>query len=154
MTIEPIRKVVRVPLSVTAAFELFTDGIASWWPLDSHSVAGDDAQTVVFEPNVGGRIYEVSRHGVESEWGQITAWSPPDRVVFTWHPGRSSRTQGTVAVTFADAGRDDSTHETIVTLEHSGWERLGEGAVELHRNYDSGWDLVLGRCYAAQAGVS
>lgn len=154
MTIEPIRKVVRVPLSVTAAFELFTDGISSWWPLDSHSVAGDDAQTVVFEPHVGGRIYEVSRDGVEAEWGRITAWSPPDRVVFTWHPGRSSRTQGTVAVTFADAGRADRTHETIVTLEHSGWERLGEGAVELHRNYESGWDLVFGRCYAAQAGVS
>ena len=35
MTIEPIHKVVHVPLSVVAAFELFTDGISSWWPLSS-----------------------------------------------------------------------------------------------------------------------
>ena len=154
MTIEPIRKVVRVPLSVAAAFELFTDGISSWWPLSSHSVAGADAQAVVFERGVDGRIYELSRDGRESEWGRVTAWSPPNRVVFTWHPGRSSRTQGTVAVSFVDAERNDSRQETIVTLEHSGWERLGEGAVELHRDYDSGWDLVLGRGYAARARVN
>jgi uncharacterized protein YndB with AHSA1/START domain len=33
----PIQKTVLVPLPVEKAFQLFTDGIDSWWPFETHS---------------------------------------------------------------------------------------------------------------------
>ena len=39
------------------AFDLFTAGIASWWPVRTHSYGGEAVTSVVFEPGVGGRVY-------------------------------------------------------------------------------------------------
>ena len=35
-----------------------------------------------------------------------------------------------------------------VELTHSGWEKLGEKALETRNGYDSGWDIVFGERYA------
>ena len=136
----PLVKSVEVPLEADAAFELFTTGIARWWPLATHSVEQERAEGCEFEAGVGGRIYERAGSGIEHEWGRVLEWEPPTRVVYTWYPGRDERTAQFVEVTFA--ATDDS--KTKVELTHRGWETLGNAAQAQRDNYGGGWELVLG----------
>jgi uncharacterized protein YndB with AHSA1/START domain len=136
--LDPVVKRVVVPLSVAESFELFTSGIATWWPLETHSIAEARAATCRFEPGVEGRIYEVDDEGAEHTWGTVSVWEPPGRVVFSWHPGRQPATAQEVEVRFSPAREG-----TVVELEHRRWETLGQDAVEVRRGYDTGWDLTL-----------
>ena len=138
--IAPVRKSITVPWKPAVAFRRFTDGIAQWWPLTSHGVSGSAEAGVTFEGRVGGRVYETAPDGTEHLWGTVTEWDPPRRIVFTWHPGRPVDTRQEVEVTFQLAGEGSRTD-----LVHSGWEHLGERAAEIRANYDTGWDVVLGR---------
>lgn len=139
-TIPAVEKVVSVSLSVEAAFNLFTEGIASWWPLQSHSVGNEHAKTCVFEGHAGGRIYEIQDDGSQADWGRVLTWEPPRRVIFSWHPGRKENTAQKVEVNFT--GEKDSTR---VELVHTGWQLLGEQADEMRGQYESGWNYVLGQ---------
>ncbi|MGQ0648386.1 MAG: SRPBCC domain-containing protein [Gemmatimonadaceae bacterium] len=124
------------------SFERFTTGIATWWPLRSHSVGGENAQTVLFEPRVGGEIVEKIGGGKESLWGTVLEWDPPAHFAITWHPGRERNTAQRVDVHFVpDAGA------TRVELTHSGWEAMGKLAKVARRGYPMGWAYVL-RLYA------
>ncbi len=145
----PLRKSVRVPRSVLQAFQLYTQGIATWWPLLTHSLNGANAASCTIEGRIGGRVFERSKFGRPLIWGTVLTWEPPRRLVFTWHPGRDPATAQEIEVTFHDAGGG----ATIVETEHRGWERLGEEAAAIRQDYDRGWDHVLGECYskAAQA---
>lgn len=138
--IAPVRKSITVPWKPAVAFRRFTEGIAQWWPLTSHGVSGSAEAGVTFEGRVGGRVYETAPDGTEHLWGTVTEWDPPRRVVFTWHPGRPVDTRQEVEVTFQLAGEGSR-----IDLVHSGWEHLGERAAGIRANYDTGWDLVLGR---------
>ena len=75
---EAIRKTVLVDFTPEEAFDLFTARISSWWPVRTHSYGGDDVKSVVLEPRVGGRLYEVTAEG-EQDWGTVLAWEPPTR---------------------------------------------------------------------------
>lgn len=143
--LKPIDKSVFVDLPPEAAFRLFTGGVGSWWPLASHSVAGDDAVTCILEGHVGGRFYEVSRGGDQAEWGRVLAWEPPRRLVMSWYPGRTPADATEVEVTFRPEGSG-----TRLTLTHSGWER-GVPDSARYEGYVTGWDFVLGR-YTDRAG--
>lgn len=67
---------------------------------------------------------------------------------FTWHPGRGADWSQTVVVTFA------ATHEgTRVDFTHSGWEALGERALESRQDYDSGWDMVFVQRYGTRCAA-
>ena len=141
-----IRKSVVVSCSVENAFRVFTEGIGNWWPFDGHSLFEEKAAGVVFEGEVGGRVYEVSKTGEEGLWGTLTAWEPPHRLAMTWHPGRGAETAQGLEVRFStEAGA------TRVDLKHSGWERLGDRMAEISGHYDDGWNLVLGG-FAEAAG--
>ena len=69
--IEPLRKQVKVGLPAEAAFKLFTEGMGRWWPLATHSVGEDQAETCFFEGWTGGRIMEVLKDGSQSERGRV-----------------------------------------------------------------------------------
>jgi len=142
----PIRKSVTVSAPPEKAFRRFTAEMASWWPLASHSVGQRDSETIVMEGREGGRIVERIRGGRECVWGTITAWEPPRRVAFTWHPGDDPARAQDVEVRFTAEGT-----ATRVELEHSGFERLGALARRAHRGYPLGWAYVLGR-YAGRRG--
>jgi hypothetical protein len=90
--LSPIVKVLTVKATPDRAFRRFTEEMASGWPLRTHSAGGEAAETVVMEGRVGGRIVERIRGGRPCVWGTVTAWEPPRRVAFTWHPGRDSAT--------------------------------------------------------------
>jgi uncharacterized protein YndB with AHSA1/START domain len=134
--IEAIRKSVTVNVPVEQAFEAFTDGIASWWPLATHSYGGEKATAAVFEGRKGGRVYERQEDGTEADWAEVAAWEPPSRFVLDWKISASE-----VEVRFTDEGAG----VTRVDLEHRDWERAGEGAEAKRENYDGGWDVVLGQ---------
>jgi uncharacterized protein YndB with AHSA1/START domain len=134
-----LRKSVLVESSVEHAFRVFTDEIGRWWPLASHSVFTEDAETAILEGRVGGRFYERSKGGEEAPWGTVTAWEPPHRIALMWHPGRGEETAQELEVRFSAEGGG-----TRVELVHSGWERLGDRAGEVRARYDTGWEPVLG----------
>jgi uncharacterized protein YndB with AHSA1/START domain len=141
--VAPIHKSVTVARPVEEAFALFTDGIATWWPLATHSIFDQRAATAVFEGRVGGRLYELSADGEEGVWGTVLVWEPPHRIVYSWHPGRGEETAQEVEIRFTAEGE-----RTRVDLEHRGWER----APEKRPGYDEGWDVVLGH-YVEAAGA-
>lgn len=137
--IAPLVKEVLVPLGPERAFELFTARIAEWWPLRTHSVAGELAALCAFEPHVGGRLYERAADGTESTWGTVLEWRPPTHLAVTWHPGRTPATEQQLRVSFVARGSG-----TVVRLVHTGWERLGAIGSTERDDYDTGWDYVLG----------
>ena len=56
-------------------------------------------------PRLGGRIFERTRAGEESEWGRITAWQPPDAFTYRWHISTPPEEATEVEVRFT--GQDD-----------------------------------------------
>jgi len=140
-----------VDLPAADAFVLFTDGIAEWWPLQSHSVAPGSSKTCVFETKEGGEIYEITGDDEQHLWGTVEEYVGGEKVVFSWHPGRDASTAQEIEVLF-----DSDGGITHVELVHTGWENYGEGAEEMRDNYDGGWQFVLGECFrsaAARAGA-
>jgi uncharacterized protein YndB with AHSA1/START domain len=139
----PIRREVLVASGREKAFEVFTARIGDWWPLATHSLHGAGG-SVAFED---GEIIERSAGGEVSVWGSVTRWDPPDAISFSWHPGRPDGRPTQVTVSFAAAGE-----QTLVTLEHSGWEVLDDPAAA-RDEYTSGWPAVLDG-YRDEAGAA
>jgi len=145
-TIAPVRVSVTVRRPQAEVFRTFTNGMGTWWPRGTHSIAADtfDGQVKVveltFEEGVGGRIYERMSDGREGDWGVVLAWEPPARVVFSWKPNLKPVPPTEVEVRFVPDGSG-----TRVELEHRGWERLGDAGRDLRRGYQSGWPGILGQ---------
>ncbi|MBB5869136.1 uncharacterized protein YndB with AHSA1/START domain/uncharacterized protein YciI [Allocatelliglobosispora scoriae] len=132
----PVRRQVVVPSGPELAFAVFTEEIGAWWPLgENHSVFGAGG-TVAFRD---GAVVETGPDGDESVWGSVLEWAPPQRLLITWHPGRGPDDATEVEVTFAAVGE----HQTLVTLEHRGWERLADPMAR-RSGYEQGWPLVFG----------
>ena len=151
-TVEPIQRSVTVNRSVEDAFRVFTEGISSWWPLQTHSIEAMDRGGVpteaVLEPREGGRLYERMSTGEEGYWGTVTTWEPPHRVVIAWKVNPEAAAPTEIDVRFSEeAGA------TRVDLEHRGWERLGERAAEARASYADGWKGVFG-AYAEVANAA
>lgn len=136
----PVRCNVTVPTTPREAFRMFTAEIDGWWPLATHSVSGGRAAGCVLEPRTGGTIHELSDDGTVHLWGTVTAWDPPHRIVFIWHPGRDASTAQEVELRFVAA--DDGTR---VELEHRRWDRFTGDAAAARDRYEHGWPPVLER---------
>lgn len=135
---EPLAPLVvsfEVAAAPAVAFDTWVARTAMWWP-KGHTVSGDPGR-IVFEPAVGGRIYEVGPDGVEHAWGTVEAWEPPDRLVYRWHLFFAPDEATVVEVTFSPAAAG-----TAVRLEQRGWEALGaQGPVRRERT-TAGWAAV------------
>jgi uncharacterized protein YndB with AHSA1/START domain len=142
--LEPIRKEISVDCDVETAFRTFTDDIASWWPVEGHSITGEGT-TPVFDQRAGGRMYERAPDGKEHDWATILAYDPPHRVVLEWKVN-SSAPPTEVEVRFRQDGNG-----TRVELEHRGFEQYPSGGAEERGSYDPGWSYVLGRFREAAA---
>jgi uncharacterized protein YndB with AHSA1/START domain len=123
-----VRESILVEASAERAFSVFTDGIASWWPEDHHILQAELAE-MVFEPHVGGHVYDRGVDGSECRWARVLAYEPPHRLVFSWDirldwqiesdPAKTSE----VEVRFIPEASD----RTRVELEHRHLERHGDG---------------------------
>jgi uncharacterized protein YndB with AHSA1/START domain len=134
-----VEKTIVVEAPQEHAWVVFTERIGSWWPLRTHSIGQERAETVVIEPRVGGRLVETIRGGEEAVWGNVLVWEPPSRLVLTWHPADPREQATELELRFVAEGE----RATRVELEHRGWERLGDRAAASRDNYDSGWPEVL-----------
>ena len=135
-----------VDAPIDRAFDVFTDGIGSWWPPDQHLLEAPLAG-MVFEPRVGGHIYDRGTDGSECRWARVLAYEPPSRVVFSWDislewkietdPERTSE----VEIRFIPEGDD----QTRLELEHRNLDRHGPGWENMRTAVSSprGWNRGL-----------
>ncbi len=138
--LDPVVRTAMVVAGVDRAFSLFTERIGTWWPLAGRSVGGPDrVAEVVFEPALGGRVFELWGDGTRHEWAVVTAWDPPRFVALEWRPDPSRPAPTLVEVTFEPVG------DVIcrVTLVHSGWDLLGADGPDARDSYEAGWPAVL-----------
>lgn len=146
-----VRKQVIVKAPVERAFIVFTERFGDFKPPEHNLLAVPIAETV-FEPRVGGHIYDRGVDGTECRWARVLAYEPPSRVVFSWDIGPQWQIEtepentSEVEVRFVAEGDD----RTRVELEHRNIDRHGPGwqAVSEGIDGDAGWPLYLSR-YAA-----
>lgn len=143
----PVVKIITVQRSASAAFSVFVEEIASWWPLKTHSMAVEKGApapvSVVIEPFVGGRIYEIDLAGAKCDWGKVLAFEEGRMLRLLWQLGRPEAIATEVEIRFEALGAG----ECRVVLTHEHWGRLGERAGEMRRDYESGWEIVFGSLY-------
>lgn len=143
---EPIVKTRILDRSPQVCFHVFVNRLATWWPVDTHSVSagsGQRPQSVEIEPKPGGAVFEITQDGTRCDWGRVLVFEPNRRLSMTWHPGHAPDKATHVDVTFDDIGND----QTRVTMTHTGWEVWAETAETRRENYDTGWDSVLSDGY-------
>jgi uncharacterized protein YndB with AHSA1/START domain len=138
MNLPPLRKTIHVKTAPARAFELFTSRMEAWWPFETLSMYHGEKARLDPPNGPGARIVEHARDGRSCPWGEVRVWSPPERLVFSFgeYYGPDHITE--VEVTFVAAAGG-----TQVTLEHRGWERLGDEARRAFEGYDTGWDLAF-----------
>jgi len=143
-----VSKSILVEAPQELAFETFTARFGAFKPLEHNLMASPIAQTV-FEPRVGGHIYDRAEDGSECRWARVLVYEPPSRVVFSWDIGPTWELESNpdnaseVEVRFVAEGDT----RTRVELEHRhidrhgpGWESVAEGV-----DGDAGWPLYLER---------
>jgi uncharacterized protein YndB with AHSA1/START domain len=133
----PLQMSFDVACSADHAFRVWTDRIGTWWPPD-HTATGQ-ADLIVLEGGVGGRIYERTSDGVEHDWGEVTVWEPPARLVYLWHLRRDRADATEVEIRFIA----QSAVAARIEIEHRGWERLGSAAGEWRERNRFGWQTLL-----------
>ncbi len=150
--VEPIRQTVTVRADPERAFDLFTEGMGTWWPVQAYSRAvaefadeGVEVARLEFQARMGGSILEHLSDGSVLPWGVVIAWDPPRSVLMAWRPHSKPEPPTEVEVTFT-AGADG----TLVELEHRGWDRVSdEFRRDLYEIYARGWVTTLGSFAAA-----
>jgi uncharacterized protein YndB with AHSA1/START domain len=138
--------VVNAPIE--RAFAVFTERFGDFKPREHNLLAVPIAETV-FEPFVGGHIYDRGADGSVCRWARILAYEPPHRVVFSWDIGPTWQLESDPAKASEVEVRftAESGDRTRVELEHRhldrhgpGWEPLADGV-----DGDAGWPLYLDR---------
>ncbi|MEX0643986.1 MAG: SRPBCC family protein [Parvularculaceae bacterium] len=152
MTIAPIVKAVSVGVSQKRAFDMFVERIGEWWPKE-FSIGQQPIAQVIIEPRAGGRWFERSADGAETDWGKVLEWSPPGRLLLAWQISDAWKFDPSliteVEMRFIARGE----MQTEVILEHRNLERYGAAAKAHAKQLDGGWPGVLG-AYAALAGAA
>jgi uncharacterized protein YndB with AHSA1/START domain len=140
------RRSITVNATPERAFEVFTAGFSTWWPLESHHIGKNMATAAIMEPHAGGRWFERDAEGNECNWGFVTEYEPPSRILLAWHltpewaydPDPEKATE--VEVTFTTTGDG-----TLVELEHRGFEKHGETGAAMRDAVSApgGWTDLL-----------
>src|SRR5918995_1273051 len=136
--------VVNAPLE--RAFRVFTEQFGDFKPREHNLLAVPIAETV-FEPRVGGHIYDVGTDGSECRWARVLVYEPPQRVVFSWdigptwqietEPGNTSEVEVRFIAETPQRTRVELQHRNI-DRHGPGWEAVSEGV-----GHDQGWPLYL-----------
>jgi uncharacterized protein YndB with AHSA1/START domain len=143
-----VRISIVVDAPIERAFKVFVEDFDRVKPREHNMLAVDIAETV-FEPHVGGNIYDRGVDGSECRWARVLAYEPPDRVAFSWDisPQWQIETDtdktSEVEVRFLAEGPE----RTRVELEHRNLDRHGAGweGARAGVESDDGWPLYLRR---------
>jgi uncharacterized protein YndB with AHSA1/START domain len=147
-TATSIRLAIVVEAPIERAFRVFTDDFDRVKPRDHNMLATEIAETV-FEPHVGGRVYDRGVDGSECQWARVLSFEPPNRVVFSWDISPQWQLESDleraseVEVRFVA----ESAERTRVELEHRNLDRHGEGweGVRDAVAGDGGWPIYVQR---------
>ncbi len=141
-----VRSSIVVEAPIERAFKVFTEDFGSFKPRE-HNLLGVEIAETVFEPRVGGHLYDRGVDGSECRWARVLAYEPPERVVFSWDISPQWQIETDLEKTSEVEVRFTAeTAERIrVELEHrnldrhgAGWEGVREGV-----GGDGGWPLYL-----------
>ena len=143
-----VRRHIVVEAPPDKAFEVFTARFGEFKPAEHNLLATPIAETL-FEPRVGGHIYDRGTDGSECRWARVLVYEPPTRLVFSWDIGPTWQVEtepdntSEVEVRFVADGPE----RTRVELEHRnldrhgpGWQSMADGV-----GHDQGWPLYLDR---------
>jgi uncharacterized protein YndB with AHSA1/START domain len=141
-----VRREITVNAAPERAFEVFTARFDTWWPIESHHIGATMATEVIMEPRSGGRWFERDADGNECDWGYVTEFEPPGRLLLAWHltpefefdPDPDKATDVEVTFTAVDGG-------TLVALEHRGFEKHGLTGAQMRESVAApgGWADLL-----------
>jgi uncharacterized protein YndB with AHSA1/START domain len=152
---EPVvNRSVVVNAALDKAFEKFTQGFGDFKPPEHNLLSAPVAETV-FEPRVGGHIYDRATDGTVCRWARVLAYEPPHRVVFSWDIGPTWQLETDPDLTSEVEVRftADGDQCTRVELQHRKIDRHGPGweGVSGAVAGPDGWPLYLDR-FAALFG--
>jgi uncharacterized protein YndB with AHSA1/START domain len=143
-----VRAQVVVDAPLERAFSVFTEGFGRFKPPEHNMLAVEIAETV-FEPRVGGHLYDRGVDGSECRWARVLAYEPPHRVVLSWDISPQWQLESDLEKTSEWEVRfiTEGPERTRVELEHRNLERHGEGWEGEREGVasDGGWPLYLKR---------
>jgi uncharacterized protein YndB with AHSA1/START domain len=143
-----VRSSIVVEAPIDRTFSVFTEDIGSWWPPEHHILEGELGE-MVFEPGVGGHVYDRAVDGSECRWARVLAYEPPNRVVFSWDITTSWQIETDPEQTSEVEVRfiAEAPGRTRVELEHRNLERHGAGWEKMRDAVGSpeGWGVGLRR---------
>ena len=150
-----IRKQIVVAAPVERAFRVFTEQFDRIKPRE-HNLLGVDIAETVFEPRVGGHVYDRGVDGSECRWARVLAYEPPHRVVFSWDISPRWQVETDLDKTSEVEVRfvAESADRTRVELEHRNLDRHGDDweGVREGVGAEGGWPLYLSRFAALLDG--
>jgi uncharacterized protein YndB with AHSA1/START domain len=137
-----------VEAPIERAFRAFTEDFGRFKPPEHNLLEVEIAETV-FEPRVGGSLYDRGVDGSECRWARVLAYEPPERVVISWDISPLWQLETDLAKTSEVEVRfiPEAPDRTRVELEHRNLERHGEGWEGEREGVagDEGWPLYLQR---------
>ena len=143
-----VRHSIVVDAPIEIAFSVFTEDFDSVKPRD-HNMLDVDIAESVFEPRVGGHVYDRGVDGSECRWARVLAYEPPNRVVFSWDISPMWKIETDLDKTSEVEVRfvAESPDRTRVELEHRNLDRHGDGWEGMREGVagDQGWPLYLSR---------
>ena len=144
----PVRHFVVVAAPIARAFKVFTEDFGNFKPREHNLLAVPIAETI-FEPRVGGHVYDRGVDGSECRWARVLAYEPPSRLLLSWDISPRWQVETDPAKTSEWEVRfiAETPNRTRVELEHrhldrhgAGWESERDGVAA-----DQGWPLYLQR---------
>ena len=143
-----VRTSIVVDAPIERAFGVFTEEFDRIKPREHNMLAVDIAETV-FEPRVGGHIFDRGVDGSECRWARVLAFDPPNRLLFSWDISPQWQIEADLDRTSEVEVRfiAEAPERTRVELEHRNLDRHGPGW-ESERDgvaADQGWPLYLQR---------
>jgi uncharacterized protein YndB with AHSA1/START domain len=137
-----------VEAPIERAFSVFTEDFGSFKPPE-HNMLGVDIAETVFEPRVGGSMYDRGVDGSVCRWARILAYEPPHRVLFSWDisPQWQIETDPEKTSEWEVRFVAETPERTRVEIEHRNLDRHGEGWEGVREGVggDQGWPLYLQR---------
>ena len=135
-----------VEAPIARAFKVFTEDFGRFKPAEHNLLAVPIAETV-FEPRVGGYLYDRGIDGSECRWARVLAYDPPNRLLLSWNisPQWQIETDPDKTSEWEVRFTAESARRTRVEIEHRKLERHGQGWEGVRDGVagDRGWPLYL-----------
>jgi len=144
-----VRQSIVVDAPIERAFDVFTTRFGDFKPRDHNLLGGVEIAETVFEPRVGGHLYDRGTDGSECRFARVLAYEPPHRVVMSWDisPTWQLETDPAKASEWEVRFVAETPERTRVALEHrhldrhgGGWQNVRDGVAG-----PEGWPLYLRR---------